>query len=53
VYERIDLVVIFQHAYDGTAPQHALRQVDHLREVSSGHPAMQAINPTIVAVWLR
>lgn len=44
--------IVFQHRYDGSAPAEALRQVDRLREVSSGHPAMQAINPTLVAVVL-
>jgi hypothetical protein len=29
------------------------REHAFIREVSSGHPAMQQINPRVVAVWLR
>jgi hypothetical protein len=46
-------LINFQHAYDGRVDNTLLSQVVHLREVSSGHPAMQQINPRVVAVWLR
>ncbi len=45
-------VIIFQPPYDGSTPSWAMRQAAHLRDVSSGHPAMQAINPRVVAIWL-
>lgn len=45
-------LIVFQHPYDGTAPVDALRQVDRLQEVSSGHPAMQEVNPVIVVISL-
>ncbi len=30
-----------------------IRQVTSLSQVSSGHPAMQTINPKVVALWIR
>jgi hypothetical protein len=46
-------LITFQHSYDGSVDATLLRQVGRIREVSSGHPAMQQINPRVVAVWLR
>ena len=45
-------LINFQHPYDGSVDATLLRQVGRIREVSSGHPAMQQINPRVVAVWL-
>jgi hypothetical protein len=45
-------VINFQHSYDGSIDGSLLKQVNRIAEVSSGHPAMQQINPRVVAVWL-
>lgn len=41
-----------QPAYDGTADPRFTRQVRSGPEYSSGHPAMQALNPRVVAMWI-
>ena len=44
--------ISFQPNWDGTDDPMFLRQVVQGREFSSGHPAMQAINPRVRAVWI-
>jgi hypothetical protein len=46
-------LINFQHRYDGSEDPNLVRQVGRVREVSSGHLAMQQINPRVVAVWLQ
>jgi hypothetical protein len=41
-----------QPSYDGSGDPLLYRQVGRIREVSSGHPAMQEINPRVVSIWL-
>ena len=52
VYEGCREILTFQHGYDDTAPPDAVAQVESLSEVSSGHPAMQFINPRLVSITL-
>jgi hypothetical protein len=42
----------FQPSYDGTENFDLVRQVRSGREYSSGHPALQKLNPRVVAMWL-
>ncbi len=44
--------IYFQPPYDGTADFSLVRRVRSLREVSSGHPAMQVLNPQVVSLSL-
>lgn len=45
-------LIRFQPNWDTDVPR-VVRQVMFKREVSSGHPAMQVVNPQIVEIWLR
>jgi hypothetical protein len=47
------LRVNLQPPYDGTIDMDLLRQVRSGREYSSGHPAMQQINPLVVTLSLQ
>ena len=42
----------FQPRYDGTDDFGLVRQVRSGREFSSGHPALQKLNPTVAVIWL-
>jgi hypothetical protein len=42
----------FQPRYDGTEDFALVRQVRSGREYSSGHPALQKLNPRVVTIWL-
>jgi hypothetical protein len=44
--------VHFQPSYDGTAAAALLRQVRSGRDYSSGHPAIQGLNPPVAEIWL-
>jgi hypothetical protein len=50
--ERCAITISFQANWDGTDDPMFLRQVTQGRELSSGHPAMQAINPRVRAIWI-
>ena len=52
VYDGCREVLTFQHGYDDTTPWEVVAQVSFLDEVSSGHPAMQRINPRLVSIAL-
>ena len=45
------LIITFQPR-PGSGASQSTRQILH-GEFSSGHPAMQALNPTVVAIWIR
>lgn len=45
--------VHFQPRYDGSDDADLMRLVRTGREYSSGHPAMQGLNPEVVAIWIR
>lgn len=42
----------FQPGYDGTEDVGLVRQVRSGREYSSGHPALQKLNPRVVVIWV-
>ncbi len=44
--------ISFQPLRDGTEDPSMMRQVVRGREFSSGHPAMQSINPRVRAIWI-
>jgi hypothetical protein len=50
--ERCRVRISFQPNWEGTGDPLLLRQVVQGREFSSGHPAMQTINPSVRAVWI-
>ena len=50
--ERCRVRISFQPKRDGTDDPLLMRQVVQGREFSSGHPAMQAINPQVRAIWI-
>jgi hypothetical protein len=50
--ERCGIRISFQPNWDGTDDPLLVRQVIQGREFSSGHPAMQAINPRVRAIWI-
>jgi hypothetical protein len=43
----------FQPPYDGFADDGLSRQVRSGLEYSSGHPALQKLNPNVAVIWLR
>lgn len=45
--------VHLQPGYDGSDDADLMRQVRTGREYSSGHTAMQGLNPEVVAIWIR
>lgn len=42
----------FQPRYDGTEEFALVRQVRSGREYSSGHPALQKLNPRVAGIWV-
>jgi hypothetical protein len=45
--------ISFQPRRDGTDDPQSMRQVVQGRELSSGHPAMQKLNPRVRAIWIH
>jgi hypothetical protein len=45
------LLINLQPRYDGTGDS-LMRQVRSIRELSSGHPVLQKLNPSIVRIWI-
>jgi hypothetical protein len=52
VRENCDVRIQFQPQYDGTDDPRLVRQVRFGREYSSGHPALQKLNPKVAVIWI-
>ena len=50
--ENCAVEILFQPRRDGTEDPGVMRQVIRGRGFSSGHPAMQALNPRVAAIWI-
>jgi hypothetical protein len=50
--ENCSVKISFQRRRDGTEDPGLMRQVVRGRGFSSGHPAMQSLNPRVAAIWI-